>query len=97
LAHADETRRRFVSRNVTTGQIVMFGLSGGLIPCSAAIAVLVLCLQLHQAWLGVALVLCFNIGLTITLTTRLASRQGGALDQGRHHDLFRSIAITPLE
>ena len=41
LAHSDEIRRRFASGNVTTGQIVMFGLSGGLIPCSAAIAVLV--------------------------------------------------------
>jgi uncharacterized protein len=44
-------------------------LSGGLMPRSAAIAVLVLCLQLHQVWLGVALVLCFSIGLAITLIT----------------------------
>lgn len=67
LVHADQFRRRFVSGNVTTGQIVMFGLSGGLIPCSAAIAVLVLCLQVSRVWLGVALVLCFSIGLAITL------------------------------
>jgi nickel/cobalt transporter (NicO) family protein len=67
LAHGEEIRRRFASGNVTTGQIVMFGLSGGLIPCSAAIAVLVLCLQVNQIWLGVALVLCFSIGLAITL------------------------------
>jgi nickel/cobalt exporter len=68
LAHADEIRRRFASGKVTTGQIVMFGFSGGLLPCSAAIAVLVLCLQVNQIWLGVALVLCFSIGLAITLT-----------------------------
>ena len=49
------------------GQIVMFGLSGGLIPCSAAIAVLVLCLQVNQLWLGIALVACFSIGLALTL------------------------------
>jgi nickel/cobalt transporter (NicO) family protein len=67
LAHADEIRRRFAAGNVTTGQIVMFGLSGGLLPCSAAIAVLVLCLHVNQIWLGVALVLCFSIGLAITL------------------------------
>jgi nickel/cobalt exporter len=67
LVHADEIRRRFASTNVTTGQIVMFGLSGGLIPCSAAIAVLVLCLQVNQIWLGIALVLSFSIGLAITL------------------------------
>ena len=52
---------------MTTGQIVMFELSGGLIPCSAAIAVLVLCLQVSQIWLGVGLVFCFSIGLAITL------------------------------
>jgi nickel/cobalt transporter (NicO) family protein len=76
LAHADKIRRRFVSGNVTTGQIVMFGLSGGLIPCSAAIAVLVLCLQVNQIWLGIALVLCFSIGLAITL---IAARMIAAL------------------
>jgi len=27
-----------------------------------------LCLQVNQIWLGVALVLCFSIGLAITLT-----------------------------
>jgi len=31
LAHAEETQRRFAAGNATTGQIVMFGLSGGLI------------------------------------------------------------------
>src|SRR5271169_218020 len=62
LAHADEIRRRFSSGDVTTGQIVMFELSGRLIPCSAAVAVLVLCLQVNQVWLGVALVLCFKAG-----------------------------------
>jgi nickel/cobalt exporter len=33
----------------------------------AAIAMLVLCLQVNQVWLGVSLVLCFRIGLAITL------------------------------
>ncbi len=32
-AHADDIRRRFAGRTVTTGQIVLFGLTGGLIPC----------------------------------------------------------------
>ncbi len=67
LAHANEIRRRFASGNVTTGQIIMFGLSGGLIPCSAAIAVLVLCLQANQLWLGIAVVSCFSVGLAVTL------------------------------
>lgn len=69
LAHANDIRRQFADRNVTTWQIVMFGLTGGLIPCPAAITVLLLCLQLKEFTLGFALVLCFSIGLAITLVT----------------------------
>ncbi len=69
LAHANDIRRRFADRNVTTGQIVMFGLTGGLIPCPAAITVLLLCLQLKQFTLGMGLVLCFSVGLAITMVT----------------------------
>lgn len=69
LAHANDIRRRFADRNVTTWQIVLFGLTGGLIPCPAAITVLLLCLQLKEIALGATLVLCFSIGLALTLVT----------------------------
>jgi nickel/cobalt exporter len=68
-AHAEDIRRRFAGRNVTTGQIVVFGLTGGLIPCPAAITVLLLCIQLKQLSLGVVLVLCFSIGLALTMVS----------------------------
>lgn len=67
MAHANDIRRRFANRQVTTGQIVMFGLTGGLIPCPASITVLLLCLQLKQIALGATLVLCFSIGLALTM------------------------------
>jgi nickel/cobalt exporter len=67
LAHANDISRRFADRNVTTWQIVLFGLTGGLIPCPASITVLLLCLQLRELALGFTLVLCFSIGLAITL------------------------------
>jgi nickel/cobalt exporter len=67
LAHAHDIRRRFTNRNVTTGQIVVFGLTGGLIPCPAAITVLLLCLQLKEVTLGAVLVLSFSVGLALTL------------------------------
>ncbi len=66
-AHAADIERRFAGRQVTTGQIIVFGLTGGLIPCPASITVLLLCLQLKQFTLGAALVLCFSIGLALTL------------------------------
>ena len=61
-AHAADIRRRFAGRRVTTGQIVLFGLTGGLIPCPAAITVLLLCIQFKQFSLGFALVVCFSLG-----------------------------------
>jgi nickel/cobalt exporter len=67
LAHANDIRRRFAGREVTTGQIVLFGLTGGLIPCPGAITVLLLCLQLQKLALGATLVLCFSIGLALTM------------------------------
>lgn len=69
LAHANDIRRRFSDREVTTGQIIVFGLTGGLIPCPGAITVLLLCLQLKAFTLGAALVLCFSIGLALTMVT----------------------------
>ena len=67
LAHANDIRRRFASRQVTTDQIIVFGLTGGLIPCPASITVLLLCLQLKKIALGATLVLCFSIGLAMTM------------------------------
>ena len=67
--HAEDIRRRFANQHVTTGQIIMFGLTGGLIPCPASITVLLLCLQLKKFTLGAALVLCFSIGLAITMVS----------------------------
>ncbi|TJZ67446.1 nickel/cobalt efflux transporter [Chitiniphilus eburneus] len=66
-AHAEQIQRRFAQRDVTTTQIALFGLTGGLIPCPASITVLLLCLQLKQLTLGASLVLCFSIGLALTL------------------------------
>ena len=69
-AHAADIAKRFGGQTtVTTGQIIVFGLTGGLIPCPAAITVLLLCLQLKQFSLGVVLVLCFSIGLALTMVT----------------------------
>ena len=65
--HAEQIQSRFAGRQVTTGQIVMFGLTGGLIPCPASITVLLLCLQLKKIALGAVLVLGFSLGLALTM------------------------------
>lgn len=77
-AHANDIRKRFTNREVTTGQIIMFGLTGGLIPCPAAITVLLLCLQVKEVALGGMLVLCFSLGLALTLVSVGAAAAIGA-------------------
>jgi nickel/cobalt exporter len=67
--HAEDIRHRFDGREVTTWQIILFGITGGLIPCPGAITVLLLCLQLKRLVLGSVLVLCFSVGLAITMVT----------------------------
>ncbi len=57
----------FQRRTVTTPQIILFGLTGGLLPCPAAFTILLVCLQVKQVTLGFALVLCFSLGLALTL------------------------------
>ena len=68
-AHAEDVRRRIAGGPVTNWQIATIGLTGGLIPCPAAITVLLICLELRQFSLGIGLVLGFSIGLAVTLVT----------------------------
>ena len=66
-AHAREIEARLQSGRTSTWQTILFGLSGGLIPCPAAITVLLLCLQLKKMALGLTLVTAFSVGLAATL------------------------------
>ena len=68
-AHASDIKKRFAGRQVTTGQIILFGITGGLMPCPAAVTVLIICLQLKQLTLGFALVAAFSLGLAMTMVT----------------------------
>jgi nickel/cobalt exporter len=92
LAHANDIRRRFASRHVTTGQIVLFGLTGGLIPCPASITVLLLCLQLRQLALGATLVLCFSVGLALTMVASGAVAALGVQHMARRFSGFGELA-----
>ncbi|MBR0799974.1 nickel/cobalt efflux transporter RcnA [Bradyrhizobium jicamae] len=104
-AHASDIRKRFAGRTVTTPQIVLFGLTGGLIPCPAAITVLLLCIQLKQFSLGFVLVLCFGIGLAITmvsagvaaaLSLRHVERHWSGFSRFAHRAPYVSAALIVL-
>jgi nickel/cobalt exporter len=52
---------------VTTPQIVLFGVTGGLIPCPAAFSILLVCLQYKRVAIGVTMVASFSFGLALTM------------------------------
>jgi ABC-type nickel/cobalt efflux system permease component RcnA len=79
-AHAQEIKRRFVGQKVTTAQIAMFGLTGGLIPCPASVTILMICLHLKQFTLGAVMVASFSLGLAIALVS-----VGVVAAWGAHH------------
>ncbi|MBR0789199.1 nickel/cobalt efflux transporter RcnA [Bradyrhizobium manausense] len=104
-AHAADIRKRFAGRTATTPQIILFGLTGGLIPCPAAITVLLLCIQLKQFSLGFVLVLCFGIGLAITmvsagvaaaLSLRHVERHWSGFSRFAHRAPYLSAALIVL-
>ena len=68
-AHAQDIAQRFAGRAVTTPQIILFGVTGGLMPCPAAFTVLLVCLQLKKVTLGFAIVGAFSFGLALTMVT----------------------------
>ncbi|OKO71828.1 nickel/cobalt efflux transporter [Bradyrhizobium sp. AS23.2] len=101
-AHAVDIHKRFAGRTATTAQIVLFGLTGGLIPCPAAITVLLLCIQLKQFSLGFVLVLSFGVGLAITmvsagvlaaLSLRHVERHWGGFSRFAHRAPYVSAAL----
>ncbi|EJV7387152.1 nickel/cobalt efflux protein RcnA [Escherichia coli] len=102
-AHANDIKRRFDGREVTNWQILLFGLTGGLIPCPAAITVLLICIQLKALTLGATLVISFSIGLALTLVTvgvgaaisvqQVAKRWSGFNTLAKRAPYFSSLLI----
>ena len=103
-AHATDIQRRFAGKEITNGQILLFGLTGGLIPCPAAITVLLICIQLKAFTLGATMVLCFSLGLALTLVTvgvgaaisvqQAAKRWSGFNTLARKAPYFSSVLIA---
>ena len=62
-----EINTRYGARAVSSAEVIWFGFTGGLMPCPAAFAVLLICLQLKRAVLGFAMVGAFSAGLALTL------------------------------
>ena len=83
-----------------------FGFSGGLLPCSAAFAVLLACLQQKAYALGIVMVAAFSIGLALMLVAigsaaawsagALKSRIGGIEALSRWAPLVSALIVLVI-
>src|SRR5205814_99670 len=55
------------TKSVSLGQLGTLGITGGIIPCPAALVVLLSAVALHRIGFGLALILAFSVGLAAVL------------------------------
>lgn len=79
--------QRFAGRHVTKAEIIWFGITGGLLPCPSAIAVLLICWQIKATTLGVFMVLAFSLGLAIALVAVGVAAAWGVAKAGARLDM----------
>ncbi len=63
-------KKRWYSRKgseVSIGNLILLGMSGGIVPCPDALIVLLIAVALNQIALGLAIVVSFSIGLAFVL------------------------------
>lgn len=92
-AHAREIAARFSGQDISTSQVILFGLGSGLAPCTAAVVILIGCFRLHELWLGFGLVAAFSIGLGLTLTGVAISASWGVRIVGGRWKRFEESTL----
>jgi Tol biopolymer transport system component/cytochrome c biogenesis protein CcdA len=53
--------------NITWRSLIMLGVSGGLVPCPDAIAILLIAITINRILLGLSLIVAFSLGLALVL------------------------------
>ncbi len=65
--HDGHTHSHVPEGEVTFGSLVALGISGGLVPCPAALVLLLSCISIGRPGLGLLLLVTFSIGLALVL------------------------------
>jgi nickel/cobalt transporter (NicO) family protein len=68
MHHYDNHHHDFSDTDVNFKSLLTLGLSGGIVPCPDAIAILFLAISIKRIFLGLAIMLSFSLGLAIVLT-----------------------------
>ncbi len=76
--------------------LTMLGISGGLLPCADALAILLLAISVNHVVLGLVLLLAFSLGIGVTLTMLGTLAAGGQHMLRRYNRLQPMLAWLPL-
>jgi ABC-type nickel/cobalt efflux system permease component RcnA len=84
------------TRRITWRSLLMLGVSGGLLPCADALAILLLSVSVNRIGLGLVLLLAFSLGIALTLTLIGVIAAGGQRVLRRYNRLQPLLARLPL-
>lgn len=65
--HAHGHHHHETTQNVSLKQLIALGVSGGIVPCPAALVVLLSAVSLHRVGFGLLLIVAFSVGLAAVL------------------------------
>ena len=66
--HHHHDHHPHIDKKVNISSLLALGISGGLLPCPAALVLLLGAIAVHKTALGLILVICFSLGLSAVLT-----------------------------
>lgn len=66
--HHHHDHHSHIDKGVSISSLLALGVSGGLLPCPAALVLLLGAIAVHKTALGLILVICFSLGLSAVLT-----------------------------
>jgi len=87
-----------VGEPISRRALLALGITGGIVPCPAALVVLLSAIALHRVGFGLLLIVAFSVGLAIVLITlglvMVSARQALARFQGEGRLLTRWLPLT---
>ncbi len=101
----DHTAARDPQRRSSLGQILLLGISGGMVPCPAGIATLLAAIGAGRIAQGLTVTLFFSLGLGLVMMTigivlsqagRITEKFGDNLKLGRRLGIISAIIIISL-
>src|SRR5262245_61219163 len=96
--HASLPHPHTVGEPISRRALLALGITGGIVPCPAALVVLLSPIALHRVGFGLLLIVAFSVGLALVLITlglvMVSARQALARFQGEGRLLTRWLPLT---